>query len=150
MVVITVIAVLSTMVVYGLSSAQASARDVQREQMMTGIQTALEKYYADNQAYPDGGANGWGYFCPSMNILVTKGYLPSMPVDPSTKTTICPTVTQHDGNVLSVWYIYAPSGYIWNGHASPCASSITYLPNAYELAFNKELGGAATYFCSPN
>ena len=84
MVVITVIAVLSTIALFGIGKAQASARDVKRASTLNGIQTALERYYADNQQYPATG------FQTMIGALITGGYLSVVPTDPSGNcTTVC-------------------------------------------------------------
>lgn len=53
MIVISVIAILATMALTGFRTAQASARDTQRQQNVKGIQVALECYYSENGTYPD-------------------------------------------------------------------------------------------------
>ena len=55
MVVITVIAILSTIALFGIGKAQSAARDVSRQQIMNGIRTALARYYGDFGHYPIGG-----------------------------------------------------------------------------------------------
>lgn len=52
MIVLLVIGILSTLALVGVGKLQASARDSQRIQFMTGIQGALERYYADAKNYP--------------------------------------------------------------------------------------------------
>ncbi len=128
MVVMAVIAVLSTMALYGLGKAQAAARDAQRQQIMTGVQTGLERYYSDNQAYPAGN------FCTMISTLVTGSYLTS-PTDP-TKVPVCGT-----GTVGTAIYQYG------SPVSGQCAG--TALPNGYQLTLTKESGGR-NYFCSPN
>src|SRR6186997_837763 len=84
MVVMTVIAILATMVLYGLGKAQAAARDAKRQQSMTGIQAALERYYGDCQAYPNttyAGLFAAGSAACSTS-LVQGGYLTAQPADP--------------------------------------------------------------------
>lgn len=94
MVVITVIAILATMVLFGLTNAQGAARDAARQQMMTGIQSALERYYGDNQRYPmagvivqGGGAMNYNnFFNGTMAVLGQGGYLDAtLMKDPNTK-----------------------------------------------------------------
>lgn len=53
--VISVIAVLSTILFFGIRGAQAAARDVQRMQMMKGVQNALEMYKGNSGHYPMAG-----------------------------------------------------------------------------------------------
>jgi general secretion pathway protein G len=123
MVVITIIAILSTIALFGINKAQASARDVSRQQIMNGLRTALERYYSDNQAYYTTTNN----FCGLTAALVAAGYLPSQPNDPSTKAAIC-------------------------GSGNPTAGGATYTyvgaAGSYTLTLAKESGGSST-FLSP-
>lgn len=52
LVVIAIIGLLSTLAVVALSSARQKARDSKRLSDLKQIQTALELYYTDNNAYP--------------------------------------------------------------------------------------------------
>ena len=52
LVVIAIIGLLSTLAVVALNSARQKSRDSKRVADMKQIQTALELYYADNNAYP--------------------------------------------------------------------------------------------------
>lgn len=121
MVVMTVIAILATMALYGLGKAQASARDTSRQQIMTGVQTALERYYGDEQVYPD------GTFCQIVPILVADKYLDSGPEDP-TKEVVC-----GNGTVGGATYVYS----------APADGQ------SYTLTLTKESGGDSV-FNSPN
>ena len=52
LVVIAIIGLLSTLAVVALGSARAKARDAKRLSDLKQVQTALELYYTDNNAYP--------------------------------------------------------------------------------------------------
>jgi prepilin-type N-terminal cleavage/methylation domain-containing protein len=52
LVVIAIIGLLSTLAVVSLNSARAKSRDAKRIADIKQIQTALEMYYNDNNAYP--------------------------------------------------------------------------------------------------
>lgn len=52
LVVIAIIGLLSTLAVVALSSARQKARDSKRLSDLKQVQTALELYYTDNNAYP--------------------------------------------------------------------------------------------------
>ena len=123
MVVIAVIAILSTIALFGITKAQASARDSSRQQIMNGIQMALERYYADNQAYYTTTNN----FCGLTTALVAASYLSAQPNDPKTKASICGT-----------------------GNPTAGGATYTYLGAAasYTLTLTKESGGTST-FTSP-
>lgn len=77
MVVITIIAILSTIALFGISKVQASARDAKRASNLNGVRTALERYYADNQKYPTGN------FGEMYTALTGGGYLPATLTDPN-------------------------------------------------------------------
>ena len=52
LVVIAIIGLLSTLAVVALNSARTKSRDAKRVSDIKQVQTALELYYADNNAYP--------------------------------------------------------------------------------------------------
>lgn len=148
MVVITVIGILASMVLYGLSRAQAAARDASRQQIMTGIQVALERYYGDFQAYhpvPFPGPGGGNDFCGLILTLITPptNYLSALPVDPLTKTDLCTTggnqccsssgcgASSQASCTSGAWY-----GYLSSGGSSP---------QSYTLTLKKESGGVNTF-----
>ncbi|MFA7653741.1 MAG: prepilin-type N-terminal cleavage/methylation domain-containing protein [Candidatus Magasanikbacteria bacterium] len=54
LVVIAIIGLLSTLAVVALGQARLKARDSKRLADLKQLQTALELYYTDNNAYPDG------------------------------------------------------------------------------------------------
>ena len=96
LVVISIIGLLSSVVLASLNSARASARDVQRDSDMYVIKQALERYWLDNNQYPNSGSCGAtipnGSWCNSVQSLsngrwiaggALSPYLPSDPVDPT-------------------------------------------------------------------
>jgi len=60
LVVISIIGLLSTLAVVALSSAREKARDAKRVADIKQVQTALELYYNDQEAYPAGTALALG------------------------------------------------------------------------------------------
>lgn len=52
MVVISVIAILSTIALFGFRAAQDAAKDSKKLNTISGLRSALERYYADNGVYP--------------------------------------------------------------------------------------------------
>lgn len=94
LVVIAIIGVLSSVVLASLNSARAKGRDTKRKVEMISIQTALEMYRLDNNAYPVAGT-WYGYQTVGCGVAGTlsgpTGYIPnlapkymaSLPVDPS-------------------------------------------------------------------
>jgi len=75
LVVIAIIGILSSVVLASLNTARTKARDAKRVSDVKQIQLALEMYYDDNSNYPTD---------LSVANLVTPGYLPLVPTDPST------------------------------------------------------------------
>jgi len=75
LVVIAIIGILSSVVLASLNSARLKARDAKRVSDVKQIQLALEMYYDDNSNYPVGITS---------TLLVTPGYISTVPTDPST------------------------------------------------------------------
>lgn len=90
LVVIAIIGLLSTLAVVALGSARVKARDSKRLADLKQMQTALELYYTDNNAYPAAaGALALGsanYACLNAAGFTTTGctspYMGQVPVDP--------------------------------------------------------------------
>ncbi len=80
-VVITVISVLTAIAVVSFGTIQSSARDASRKQAITSIQTALERYYGDNQLYPAGPFN-------TMVASLVPNYMATAPTDPCGKVSL--------------------------------------------------------------
>lgn len=131
-IVISIIAILSTMAFFGFSKAQASARDASRSQSMNGVRSALERYYADNNSYP---VTTWSAMQTALATYLT------FPVpDP------CPggaKVNQADGKVVSLAASPVPVcttvvySYTSCATAGQCSS--------YTLQLTKESGGTTTW-----
>jgi type II secretion system protein G len=93
LVVIAIIGLLSTLAVVALGSARAKSRDAKRVSDIRQIQTALELYYADQNAYPTGTAvtlGGASAACLNASGFTTAGcaspYMGVVPSDPSSNT----------------------------------------------------------------
>lgn len=153
MIVITVMSVLATIALYGLSNAQASARDAARQQIMNGMQTALQLYFRDNLAYPNTG-NDWASLICTLggsaligNVMCmgTNKYIDANPVDPKKDCTQDPAATWQPCNLGA-----NPSVTPTYSYGSPdnihCTGSA--LPDGYQLTLKRESGGV-NYFCSP-
>lgn len=130
MVVITVIAILATISLFGIGRSQAAARDTQRQQIMGSLRTALERYYADNGQY----YNATNDFCGMVFGLVGAGYLASQPTDPSgTKPNICSASSDGNRSTGGAMYVYIAT-----------TSGTAY--NSYLLKLAKEAGGYSNFF----
>lgn len=88
LIVIAIIGILSSVVLASLNTAREKARDAKRLSDTRNVVAALELYYYDNDGYPPHG--GSQYDCNSSTCLavltdelVTGGYLPSIPLDPT-------------------------------------------------------------------
>lgn len=93
LVVIAIIGLLSTLAVVALGSARVKARDSKRLSDLKQLQTALELYYTDQNAYPTGSAVTLGagnYACLNSSGWAATGcanaYMGSVPTDPQTGT----------------------------------------------------------------
>ncbi|OGG06346.1 hypothetical protein A2872_01305 [Candidatus Gottesmanbacteria bacterium RIFCSPHIGHO2_01_FULL_42_12] len=137
MLVMSVIAILATIILFGLGKAQAAARDVQRQQIVNSVQLALERYYTDQSpnSYP---GNGWANLFANNRL---GPYIQGALTDPGCgqactncdlKTTAAPT---------------------------PCTAAVTYsyttnvsgkcVGSGYQVGLLKEGGGNTVYFCGP-
>lgn len=101
MVATTIIAVLSVIGIVSYNSVNKRSRDAKRKSDLEQVRSALEMYRADNGSYPGTSAtfitlttldagNGTGPLVPS--------YLPSIPMDPKSRTT------------TPIPYYYSPTG----------------------------------------
>lgn len=91
LVVIAIIGLLSTLAVVALGTTRAKARDSKRLSDIKQVQTALEMYYTDNSAYPEGTDVVLGSQTAScLNAAgfgaagCTNAYMGQVPADPST------------------------------------------------------------------
>lgn len=132
LVVLAIIAFLTAAALYGLNKAQAVGRDTSRQQIMTAVQSALERYYADNQVYPNVASvpTATDFCTMMMGVLAT--YV-TMPKDPgASKPLLC--TASGDGN--------------------PTRNSATYsytgTTSTYQLTLTRESGGSGVVFNNPN
>jgi prepilin-type N-terminal cleavage/methylation domain-containing protein len=144
MIVITVIAILSTMALFGLTGAQKSARDTQRMQIMNAIRSNLEKYYADKGGYPQ--PTGWYHATLTTYLFngLSTGYL---------DTYVTGALTDPGcggGTTYNVKAVTSPCGTTVYAYTyGPVAGATCTAPaTGYTLTLTKEGGGTA-YFCSP-
>lgn len=162
-VVISIIAILSTIALFGFSKAQASARDASRQELLNGLRSALERYYSDNQVYPAGdGSSTTTNFEKMVDTLVTAGYLDRYPTDPSkgcttdsplsagktTKWTPCGAtnepVYEYDTRVTAAG---CPAGGAPDKVNKKACCAIAN--SCYTIFFTTESTGAVTTFSSP-
>ena len=128
MVVIAVIAILATISLFGLRSAQGSARNTQRKQIMNSVRAALERYYGDKNSYISGSD-----FSAMVTTLTGANYLVGLPVDPGCGG----GASTFPGTVAVNW--------------APCnaGGGVTYsytgVAAAYTLTLTKESGGSNTF-----
>lgn len=78
----TIIAVLTAIGVVSYSSVNKRSRDVKRKADLEQIRSALEMYRSDNGQYPNIGS-GFLNTTGLSTALVTGGYMPAIPDDPS-------------------------------------------------------------------
>lgn len=144
LVVIAIIGLLSTVVLVSLSGVRARARDTRRKADMRTIQTALEEYYNDNNAYPSTGMGYWGV-CVYGGSKTTTGanayipgltpnYINTLPVDPL--------------GILTEWsgYLYVSDG---NNYKLTCHSTgPESYPSAGDLLYDPVRPTWAWKLCS--
>lgn len=98
LVVIAIIGLLSTLAVVALNSARQKSRDAKRLSDVKQIQTALELYYSDNNAYPAAPAGALGENANALALCSggwsaspcaanTTTYMGQVPADPTTAST---------------------------------------------------------------
>lgn len=103
LVVIAIIGLLSTLAVVALNNARSKSRDSKRISDIKQIQTALELYYNDNNAYPAAVTAGSA-------IGVATVYMAVVPTNPApTNDGTCPaslayTYSQADTGTYSLFY----------------------------------------------
>jgi prepilin-type N-terminal cleavage/methylation domain-containing protein len=78
LVVIAIIGILSSVVLASLNTARQKGRDARRLSDVKQIRTAMDLYYDTGQSYPLSIGNA------SSSVLITGGYISTIPVDPST------------------------------------------------------------------
>ncbi len=105
LVVIAIIGLLSTLAVVALNNARAKSRDAKRVSDIKQLQTSLELFFADNNAYPVeatdvtlGVANTRDAFCSSLGFTddCSSGgtvYMGSVPQNPTPAATNLPHYT---------------------------------------------------------
>jgi type II secretion system protein G len=107
LVVIAIIGLLSTLAVVALGSARQKARDSKRLSDVKQVQTALELYYTDNNAYPTAASStamGAGsYACLNTSGFAVTGctspYMGQVPADPGSTTY---TYSSADGTTYTI------------------------------------------------
>lgn len=86
LVTITIIAVITAVGVVSYSQVSKRSRDSRRVSDLEQFRSALELYKSDNSYYPSGGCGGatctYVAATTGLAILVTDGYMPSIPTDP--------------------------------------------------------------------
>lgn len=128
MVVIAVIAILATIALFGLRSAQGSARNTQRQQIMNSLRASLERYYGDKNSYLAGSD-----FSAMITTLKGANYLAGDPSDPGCGS----GASTFPGTVAVNW---APCG---------AGGGVTYaytgVSGSYTLTLTKESGGSNVF-----
>ncbi len=110
LVVIAIIGLLSTLAVVALNNARQKARDAKRISDIKQVQTALELYFNDANAYPTSLATG-----SSISFTGTT-YMSIVPTNPS---------PMGDGDCPGVDYVYAPDDSNASYHIVYCVGGVT-------------------------
>jgi len=129
LVVIAIIGVLSTLAIVALGNARTKARDSKRMSDLKQIATALELYYAENNAYPLDITPGNSLVSP--DNLTT--YLSKIPSNPTPRD---------DGDCPDNDYVYTSDGASYslttclgNSVNNLAAGTITYTPSGFISGF---------------
>ena len=114
LVVVAIIGILASVVMSAVNSARSKARDAVRISDIKQIQSALERYYIDNGAYPIRGwthsnnSSAWSAFGSSLSP-----YINELPVDPLNED------TTDNGHGPSAYYGDSIYSYYANGYGGP-------------------------------
>jgi len=87
LVVIAIIGILATVILVSLNTARRNARDARRVSDLRQIALALEMYSSEQGGYPVSATCTSATFTTAIGTLVTAGFLPSVPADPTVDTT---------------------------------------------------------------
>jgi general secretion pathway protein G len=87
LIVIVIIGILAAITIVAYNGIQQRARDSARTSDISGIQTALELYRADNGNYPSAGTDNVGYNLSTLSAALVPTYISSIPNDPNTSLT---------------------------------------------------------------
>lgn len=100
MIVVTIIGILATLSEPSFRQAIVKAREAALKKDLYIFRDVVDQYYADNGAYP-----------PSLQELITKGYVRTIPVDPFTKTsdTWVEVMVEGDGKETGVYDVKSGS-----------------------------------------
>jgi prepilin-type N-terminal cleavage/methylation domain-containing protein len=131
LVVIAVIAVLATLGTVATQRTLIAARNAKRASILHDAQAALELYNVRNEQY----FNSPNNFCGLLTMLTTNNYLPLMPADPKTQSSVCAGAGDGNPTVGGAMYVY---------EATPAAGPAT----TYLLKLAKEGGGYLNIFSS--
>lgn len=90
LVVITIVAIVASIVLVSVNSAREKSRDVRRKADLKQIRLALEAYRSVNGRYPQAGSCAYGINCYVYSsagsswipALTSGNYMPKVPVDP--------------------------------------------------------------------
>ncbi|MBI4099761.1 type II secretion system protein [Candidatus Microgenomates bacterium] len=134
MIVMAVIAVLATISFFGLGKAQGAARDVSRQQIMSSLRAANERYFGDKGYYPVSGTN-WGAYITT--LTTAPAYLTAAPQDPCGGGTAIAAAGTVTCNGVTVTYAYAATPAACDNGATKCTG--------YNLTLSKESGGTNTF-----
>jgi type II secretion system protein G len=149
LVVIAIIALLSSVVMTSMASTRMKGRNATRMTSLKTIQTALELYFTNNNAYPTTGGAWWGVCVNGLSKTtsgatayipgLTPTYISKLPTDPINDLTLWHGyIYRSDGINYKLLSIYSPEGtlnpssplsdpvritYAWQVSSSPAVRS---------------------------
>jgi len=125
LIVVAIIAILSSIVLIGIGPTQQLGRDARRASDLHAIQVALSLYFTKNGAYP-----ATGNLYSSMTAAIIGGN--AMPTDPSTHAQYGYSSVAPFSTYLLWANLENSNGSLWQGYTAPagCASVAGYVASS--------------------
>lgn len=153
MIVMTVMAILATIVLYGLGQAQKASRDQQRAQIVKGVEAALQAFVGDNSgSFPTGAT--WAAMSDASGVssAVRLGttYLPNPLTDPGCGGGTGGDMRGDANGIPGTGQCAAAGPPIYTYTLATAAAPLTgtCAGAQYQIVLTKESGGTQT-FCGP-
>jgi general secretion pathway protein G len=109
MIVVTIIGILATLSEPSFRQAIVKAREAALKKDLYIFRDVIDQYYADNGVYP-----------PSLQDIVSKGYIRALPIDPFTKAsdTWVEVMVEGDGKETGVYDVKSGSDLVGTNNVS--------------------------------
>lgn len=124
----TIVALLVAIGVVSFTSVNKRSRDAKRRGDIEQLRSALEMYRADNGYYPNTGSGSYANVSDLSDKLVTLGYMPAMPTDPTTGAVYRYKATNPSAAPVQ-YYGYCLSALLEQNPSQACAADISLSHN---------------------